>query len=274
SMMSYTMARGLPEGETLDIAGLCQFTLDLDMDGVDWVTTYGYDPADIRRIMDDYGLATVCYTFPCDLNFPTAAERAPGRDVFRRGIEAAVALGTDKVMLPIGGKSGMSREESFRNVVDGLHEVIGIADAADITVTVEHFSMATAPFLVSEDMNRAIAEIPQLRVTFDSGNCFMSGESAREAFLNSREYIVHAHFKDWSICEPGTPGARLGLDGRYYRATLVGDGDVDNAEAIAAMRECGYRGYINFEYEGCELTPREATLEGVRRLRDWMAGAT
>ena len=38
-----------------------------------------------------------------------------------------------------------------------------------------------------------------------------------------------------------------------------------------AMAEYGYTGCINFEYEGSEYTPREATIEGVRRMREWIA---
>jgi sugar phosphate isomerase/epimerase len=270
-MMTYTVARGLAPGEAFDIEGLCKFTRELGLDAIDWVTTYGHDPAQVRRITDDYGLRNICYTFVCDLNFPTSRERAAGRDAFRRGIETAVALGADKVMLPIAGKEGLSRETSFRNVISGLLEVIDFAEAARVTVTVEHFSTPTAPFVVSGDMNRAIAEVPQLRVTLDSGNCFMGGESARDAFVNSAQYVVHAHFKDWEVCTADTAGARQGLDGRFYRATLVGDGHVDNAEVAAAMREYGYSGYINFEYEGSELSPREATIEGVRRMRQWVS---
>jgi hydroxypyruvate isomerase len=42
-------------------------------------------------------------------------------------------------------------------------------------------------------------------------------------------------------------------------------------EALKAMKEGGYAGYIDFEYEGREYTPRQATIEGVRRMREMMA---
>lgn len=272
SMMSYTMARGLPAGEAFDIAGLCRFTRELDLEAVDWVTTYGHEPDEVRRIMDDHGLATCCHTFMCDLNHPTPGERAAGRDVFRRGIEAAVALGTDKVMLPIAGKPDLPREESFRNVMDGLAEVIDFAEEAGIVTTVEHFPAACSPFVVSADVNRAVAELPQLRVTYDNGNVLTGGEHPAEGFTNSAAYIVHAHFKDWAACADTDPGARLCLDGKHRRAVLVGDGDVDQVACLQAMNAAGYAGYINFEYEGSEYTPREATVEGVRRMREMMAG--
>ncbi|MCM8760244.1 MAG: sugar phosphate isomerase/epimerase [Candidatus Omnitrophica bacterium] len=270
-MMSYTMARGLTEGEKFNLKALCELTRELNLDGVDWISTYGYDAHEIRKMMDDYGLKTVCHTFFCDLNFPTSSERASGRDTFKRGIENAKILGTDKVMLPVPGKQGFTREWSFKNVIQGLNEVIKIADEADIIVTIENSGNPLSPFITSTDVNRAVKEIPQLRITFDNGNVTTGGQDAVDGFRDSAQWVVHAHFKDWKICTKNEPGARLCLDGKYRRAVLVGDGDVEQVGCINAMKEYGYKGYINFEYEGQEFTPRQATIEGVRRMKKWIA---
>jgi len=45
---------------------------------------------------------------------------------------------------------------------------------------------------------------------------------------------------------------------------------VDNEEVAAAMCAHGYNGYVNFEYEGNALTPRDATIEGLKRMREWL----
>lgn len=269
--MTYTISRGRRNGEPFDLKGLCEFTRELHLDAVDWVTTYGHDPHDVRRIMDDYGLKTICHTFSCDLNFPNAADRAAGRESFRKGIETAAVLGTDKVMLPLAGRAEFTREQSFQHIIAGLREVMGIADEAGVTVTVENFPDRHSPFIVSADVNRAVAEIPQLRITFDNGNAATGGENAYDSFKRVAPWVVHAHAKDFQICGETAPRAMRCLDGRFRRATLVGDGDVDQLGGLRAMKECCYTGYINFEYEGSEMTPRDATIEGVRRLREWIA---
>ncbi len=271
SMMTYTMARGLKEGEQFDARGLCEFTRELELDSVDWVSTYHYAPAEIRELMNDYGLKTAAHTFSCDLNFPTSAERAAGYDIFKRGIETAVILGTDIIMLPTGGKNGFTRDEARDNYLSGLEEVISFADDAGVTVTVENFTHYLSPFITSTDMKLAIARIPQLRVTFDNGNVTTGGETAAKGFNNNAQYIVHAHFKDWKICSPDEKSVMRFLDGKCRHAVLVGDGDVDQLGGLRAMADYGYEGCINFEYEGNELSPREATVEGVRRMREWMA---
>lgn len=264
SMMSYTLARG-GWGKNPDIAGLCRFTRELGLEGVDWVTLYGREAGEVRRIMDDHGLKTVCHTFFVDLNFPEAELRRPGLEELKRGVEAAVKLGTDKVMLPIRSKPEFSREESRRNVIEGLREGIRFAAEAGVRLSVEHFPDPRSPFVVSDDVNQALREIPELGVTFDSGNVLTGGEDPVAGFLKSKDRIIHAHFKDWVRTE-GAPG-RPGLDGKFYQPALVGEGIVDHRSVLEAMRRAGYRGYINLEYEGNLYTPEAAMVKGLDFLK-------
>jgi hypothetical protein len=37
------------------------------------------------------------------------------------------------------------------------------------------------------------------------------------------------------------------------------------------MKECGYTGYINFEYEGEKYRAAEACRMGIKRMREMMA---
>ncbi|MCM8808587.1 MAG: sugar phosphate isomerase/epimerase [Candidatus Omnitrophica bacterium] len=101
SMMSYTMYRGKWK-DAFNVEKLCQFTKNLGLDGIDWVTTYGNKPQEIKKIMDDYCLKTVCYTFFVDINFKERSLRQKGIEEIKRGLEIASILGTDKIMLPIG----------------------------------------------------------------------------------------------------------------------------------------------------------------------------
>jgi len=271
-MMSYTLARGLKQGEAFEVPRLCRFTGELGLRDVDWITTYGHQPSYVRKVMDDHGLKTCCYTFFCDLNFPTSKERSAGRDQFKLGVDTALALGADGIMLPVAGKKMFTREMSFRNTIDGLKECIACADANGVTTTIENFPAATSPFISSADVNRAVGELPQLRITYDNGNVTTAGESAYDGFANSAKWIVHAHFKDWEICAgPPWDGASPSLDGLYRKGALVGEGVVDQLGSLRAMKEYEYAGCINFEYEGNKYDPWQATRLGVDNMRKMMA---
>ena len=264
-MMTYTIAR--QSGGKADMVSVCKLANELGLDTMDQVHLYGYDPAEIRRIADDHGIRIVCYTFSADLNFPDAEGRAPGLEDLRAGVAAANVLGAPNIMLPIGGKEGQSRAESRRNVIEGLKEGVKIGEAAGVTVTVEHFPAANSPFIISSDFTEALAEVPEMGVTFDCGNCLTGGEDPCEAFLNSRDRIVHAHFKDWARMPAGSEG-RAFLDGNVYEPALIGEGVVDYPALLATMKQAGYDAAIDIEYENNDYPADEAC----RRALDYLRG--
>ena len=262
-LMTYTFARQTPGGKP-DLAQLCALTRELGLGAMDQVHLYGYEPKDIRRIADDHGVRIACYTFSVSLNFPDAAARKPGVDELKRGIEVARTLGAPAIMLPVGGKEGQTREESRRNVLAGLREGVQFAAQAGVRITVEHFPQAVSPFIVSDDIEEALKAVPELRVTFDSGNMLTGGEDPCAAFLRHKDKIIHAHFKDWS--HPAE-GGFVGLDGRRYKGALIGEGILDYPKLVATMMKAGYKGYIDIEYESADYPPEEATRRALDYLR-------
>ena len=265
AMMTYTLSRQEPGGKP-DMEKVCGLARRLGLDAMDQVTLYGYQPADIRRIADDHGIRIVCYTFDADINFPDADARRPGLEEIRRGLETANVLGAPLIMLPLGGKAPFTRDESRRNVIKGLREAVELGKEARVKVSVEHFSVATAPFIVSSDVNEALAAVGDLYVTFDDGNVLMGGEDPRDGFLKSKARIVHTHFKDWIFAPQGRDG-RIGLDGRTYLPALIGEGLVDYPALLKTMRDAGYDGYINIEYEGNDYPADAAVGKALDYLR-------
>jgi len=175
-------------------------------------------------------------------------------------------MGAPVTMLVTPGKGDVPREQSQRNWIAGLAEVAPFARAAGVTLTIENFPGASSPFVTSADVIAAFRAVPGLKLTFDNGNCVTGGEDAALSFERSKEYVVHAHFKDWdALPGDGTEGMP-GLDGRRYRAALIGEGIVDHRNCVAAMRTAGYSGYINIEYEN----NRYPALDANRRALDYL----
>ncbi|NLN18640.1 MAG: sugar phosphate isomerase/epimerase [Firmicutes bacterium] len=268
ALMSYTLARG-PWGKNPNLKELCELASSLQIEGIDWVTLYGFSPEQVVQVTSDYGLKNVCYTFFAPLH--NAEKRAEAMDLIKRGLDTANVLGADKIMLPLGGVEGQSREYSRQLALEGLAKAVSLGAAQGVTVTVEHFHGRLAPFITSEDMEQAVAAVPGLRITYDNGNVYTSGGDPAEAFTRVHKYIVHAHFKDWRVVEEG----RLqGLDGRFYTGALVGEGVVDPKPCLEAMAAAGYEGYINMEYEGQEYDPKEAIIRGTKYLQELIASLT
>lgn len=262
-MMTYTVARQRPD--SVDMVEICRLARDLGLDAVDQVTLYGYEPGEIRRIVEDFGLRIVCYTFDANVNHSDPALRQAGVDGFRRELDHALELGVSLIMLPLRGRPEFTRDQSRGHLTAVLPEMVRLAREVGITLTVEHFPGALSPFLVSADMNETIVRVPDLRVTFDSGNVVTGGEDPGDGFLNSRDWIVHAHFKDFIRRPAGSKGI-AGLDGAVYTPALIGEGVVDYRRLLGVMKDAGYSGYINIEYEGNDYPAGEA----IRRALDYL----
>ena len=214
--------------------------------------------------MDDNGLKTVCYTFFADINFPDQKSRGKGMDEIKAGIEIANILGTDKIMLPFGGKEKYHAEQARENVIAGLEEAVKIGKKSGVTVTVENFNNLRSPFLTSSDLREAAKQAPGLRVTYDSGNFFIGGEDPVLAYNKLKDLVVFGHFKDWNISKPQTH--IKDVNGRFYKGALVGEGIVDYKNLINVVNESGYEGYMNLEYEGNDYTPEKAMRAGLKYL--------
>ena len=268
SVMSYTLARQLQGDKQFDIPAMCRLARELGIDGVDMVTLYGYDPKEVRRIVDDHGIKVICHTFMADLNHPDGKGRQAGIDAIKRAVEVAKILGTDKLMFPAPGKEGLERRKSRDNITKGLAEAAHFAADAGVYLSVENFSGETSPFVTADDFLEAAHAVPTLKLTYDNGNAF-TGEDPAESFARCAEYVIHAHFKDW-VETHESEGRRM-LNGKRYKGALIGEGEVDHKSCIAAMKAAGYDGYINIEYEGSEYAAADATRKAAAYLKNLLA---
>lgn len=263
-MMSYTVAR-LPG---FDLPNTFKMTNDLGLEGIDMVSLYTYTAAEVRHMADDHQVPIVAYTFFAnELGKNTPEERQAGVDKAKAGIETAVALGAPVVMIPPSPPAGITDADLCRqNYIEGLKLVAPFAHQAGVALTVENFPGQFSPFVTSDDFLQAKAAVPGLKLTFDNGNA-ASGEDVGTSFRKVAADVAHCHFKDWQIRQDAAEGWRPMRDGRYYKAALIGEGDIDQKATIAAMLEVGYDKYINIEYEGNAYTAAEAIAKAADFLR-------
>lgn len=269
SMMSYTLAR-LPGFE---IRKMFEMAVRLKLDGLDMVTLYDQQPGDIRKMSEDYGIPLVAYTFFArELANPDPQIRAAGQDKVKQGMEVAAALGVPTVMLPPAPLADVQdRAVNRRNYIDGLRPLMPFIRSTGIQFSVENFPGAASPFVSSADFLEAAAELPGLKLTFDNGNASSGGEEVGASFSRVAPYVVHAHFKDWKISPTALEGWRPMSDGRWYKAALIGEGDIDQVATVRAMEKAGYDKYINIEYEGNDYSAETAMEKAVAYLRGIMA---
>jgi sugar phosphate isomerase/epimerase len=92
-----------------------------------------------------------------------------------------------------------------------------------------------------------------MKVLLDVGHVNVGGEDPSDSVRKAREYLAHVHIHD--------------NDGTKDQHLVPGDGKIDFAPIVKALREVGYDGYVSAELEQGEGD------ESALRTRDFFRGA-
>lgn len=250
-----------PEG--FGVKDFIKTAVDCKIPGIDWVTTYGYDPEDLKNMSHDAGLEIACHTF--FLHRFLAGEKN-WLDEAKQSIENAVTLSAPVIMIPTCKNPDMDRN-LFRDFwVEGLKQISLLADDAGLILTIENFPGKSSAFVTAEDYFEAKAEIPSLKLTYDDGNA-ASGEEPIESFKRCFDDIVHVHLKDWYISDVPEKNYKEMLNGKYFKPALLGQGDIDTTGVWNTLRNYAYDGFINIEYESNAIRIDKAMQIAVEYLR-------
>ena len=251
------------------LGDLMIFAQKLGVDGIDFVQprSHGLSMSELRKICLDNGIQPVCSTV-----FNSAADPGMTKEAWlentRRIIDDAAELDTGKIMLPTSGRKGLSREECRKLWLELLAKAVEMGEACGIAVSIESYvvDMEWSPFISSQDILEGIRQVPNLKVTFDSGNHFLA-EDMVEAYRRLAPYIVHVHLKDWERLPSLEEKSLLMGDGHFYRMVPIGRGLVDNRSLLRIMEQDGLSLYYDLEYSGLVSAP-----EGIRFSRQFLTG--
>jgi L-ribulose-5-phosphate 3-epimerase len=165
-------------------------------------------------------------------------ERESGKDIIRKQIECAAALGADTILtVPGGMKDGVSLLQAYENSLRTLEELKPEIEAAKIHVGVENVwnGFFTSPF----DMKNFIDQLDcaYIGAYFDVGNvvAFSDAEYWIEILDNRIRKIHVKDFKRFSGINRG--GCFINLL----------EGDVHWSKVIPALKKAGYDDYLTAE---------------------------
>lgn len=165
----------------------------------------------------------------------------------------AAELGAEKIMLIPGfyssnEKNVMSDEKG--RMISAMKEVCKYAHEIGLIPTIEDFDDFHSPISTSERMLEFIAEVPYLKVTFDTGNFMYSAESENYAFERLKPYIVHVHCKDRSMTPDERCEMKCAVDGTEMYACPTCDGCVAVGHIVGELLKSGYDGIFTIEHFG------------------------
>ncbi|MGQ9472632.1 MAG: sugar phosphate isomerase/epimerase family protein [Candidatus Caldatribacteriaceae bacterium] len=181
-----------------------------------------------------------------------------GVPFLRRAIRFAHQLGAPVVNTDEGIRpKWMSEEEAFQIMKYSLTVILQTAERYGIFVGIEPHNEFTAnPKTLERILN--LVDSPFLRVNFDTGNSYLSGQDPYEALQAVAEKVVHIHAKDIG-------GTLLDERGQVYGTPVgvaCGEGVIDWEKVLTILARAGYKGTLSVEC-GTE----EQALKSLQHLR-------
>lgn len=242
------------------------------IEGACWIHGLGYfphislleDPAMLREKMASYGVQLS----QIDAAYPLSGKRGPaiGVPYVLKSIPWAVLAGSPRVATTDGlhKPEGLSDDEAMGLMKRSYEQIIEVAEAHKIVVTIEvHGYFTTNPERLEQMLNFC-GDTPWLRLNLDTGNSYIAGEDPvafTERFLDK---IHHVHVKD--VSKSLSDAVRGGQTGIAVSQCATGDGV--NSDNIRACLKClhhrGFDGVFSIECEGQGGPMIERSLNWVR----------
>ena len=235
------------------------------------------------------GLRIGCLT-PYVTGLNSLDEETRHGEIARMGsaIRTAAALECPRIRVYggtlLGSEPPADVPRMWDRLVASLSSLGEVAARAGVVLCVEnHFSTMTVSAAETVALVEAVAS-PGVGILYDQANlAFTHREAHAEAIALQADWIRHVHVKDLEFIHPERElrtGQVASIDkaDRVHASRMIGDGVLDWAAILEALRRTGYDGSYTLEYEYRwnpeDLPPpSEGFPESARRLRALVDGA-
>ncbi len=268
SMYSYHLAyqRG-----RMDIPSFIQEAKRLGVQGVELLDFYWRDPAtelpEVRAALQDTGLPVGVYSV--GNNFVQADEAARAAEVKKitDGVDYALQFGAKVVRVFAGNiEPDYTYEQCLLWIIAGLKEASAYAYAKGVTLALENHGKLAGRSEQVQTLLNAVAS-PALKANPDTGNFLLVHQASHLAVAELATRAAMVHFKDFRVVPDNYTGAAyIGTEGLKFAGTAIGEGEVDLPDCVQSLREAGFDGWLNIEYEG-EEDPFSAVSRSVDYTR-------
>lgn len=272
SMWSYvaTYKRG-----EMDIPKFIHTAKSIGADGVELLDFFWKDRAaeieSVDSALAETGLPVGVYSIGNDLVSTDPAKRAEQVAAIKEGVDNAVHFGAKVVRVFSGNtKEGISFEQAFDWIVEGLRDGAQYAESKDVKLALENHGMLAGK---SGQVIKIIESVgsPALGANPDTGNFLLVHEAPHEALQVVAKVANMVHFKDFKEAPADHQGwAYTSTDGLKYIGTAIGEGDVALEACVQELAAAGFNGWLNIEYEGTE-DPITAMPRSVAYTRSLLA---
>jgi sugar phosphate isomerase/epimerase len=258
----------------IDLPGFVREAKRIGADGVELLDFFDKgEREEVKAALAGTGLPCPIFSVGNDFARPEASARAAELAKIVNGLDQAGFYGAEVVRVFAGDVAeGITFEQARAWIVEGLAEASKEAHARGLRLALEnHGRLAGRSDQVRGliDDVRAKAGNDALGANPDTGNFLLVGQPSHEAIRDVAPVAYMVHFKDFRPAPEGHEGFAYGaLDGSKFVGTAIGEGAVDLAACVAALKSAGYAGWLSVEYEAEEdpMTGVARSLQNARRF--------
>jgi len=193
--------------------------------------------ATTREYLKREGIEVCCVDTSCAFHSVDASERVAQVNMAVIHAELAVKLGAPLIrVFPDKIQPGAQREQTRDWIAACLHDVAEQLPV-DVDVGLEthgDFARAEAAVEIVE-----LAIHPKVRLIWDVANSVAAGDTIERAAALVKPHLAHIHLRD----------AKPVSGSEHWLPVLAGRGRVSFADALVAIRDLNYDGYVSFEWE-------------------------
>lgn len=221
------------------------------------VTSMDTDPQKIKAMVDEAGVKISALSTHSDLLSPEF-----GVLYARKGIHYAKALGVDVVQIceDMYPPEWLTEEDAYSLMRVSLKAIAETCQDNGVYLGIEQHGPYTAKI---KSLLRILdlVDSPWIRVNYDCGNTFLSGEDPYDMLEAVIDKVVHVHAKDISVEQADAQRGRV--TGTPV-GCACGDGVIDWSRIVGRLKEAGFDGVLSVECGTEEEAVRSlAHLQGV-----------
>ncbi|MCL5097823.1 MAG: sugar phosphate isomerase/epimerase [Candidatus Omnitrophica bacterium] len=204
------------------------------------VTSMDTDPTEIKKMVEDAGVKISALSSHSDLLSPEF-----GVLYARRAIRYAKALGCNIVQITedMYPPKWLSEQDAYDLMKINLRAIAETCDENGVYLGVEQHGPYTAKI---QRMKRILelVDSPWIRVNYDCGNTFLSGEDPYEMLEAVIGKVVHVHAKDISVKQAE---AERGKVTGTAVGCACGDGVIDWRRIVGRLKKANFTGVLSVE---------------------------
>lgn len=270
SMWSYVAAW---RNGQLDTIGFIEQAAKLGVQHVELLDFFYKNPEqekdEIKKALE--GNNVKCSVFSVSPDFAKAGtrDREIELEKIKFGVDEALFYGAKIVRVFAGDLGeGISYDDALVYIIDGLTQASEYAKGQGVQLALENHGKLAG----RADQVKYILESIKEKVgpniigaNVDTGNFLLVDQDSSQAVDELAKYTFMVHFKDFKEVAEGALYYSLNNNG--YIGTVIGEGDVDLVSCLKALKQAGFSGPLNLEYEGLE-DPMTAVPKSLQNTRE------